>query len=263
MAEMAFSPEEVELLHNDLQNSEAENRRLRRQVTALKNELKRQRKEHPRYDAAKRLFDLWFEKLGKRSNTIFDERREKTLLAMLDAYEARGIDGEGLMHLAILGLSKKPYVGPRGRQSTPGPGAKRFDDLKYAVQDAESVERFMAYAEEETTPVESEAPVERVTAPITTQRVHELGRRFDGAPRDYNCFPKLIQALEDHGCTVRGSGARYSSQCPAHEDRDPSLSIREKDDGKILIHCHAGCETVDVLSAIGLDFVHLMGVEAA
>ena len=37
-----------------------------------------------------------------------------------------------------------------------------------------------------------------------------------------------------------------------HDDRDPSLSIREGSDGRALIKCHAGCQTNDILAAIGL-----------
>ena len=49
------------------------------------------------------------------------------------------------------------------------------------------------------------------------------------------------------------SGAgRWMCKCPAHEDRGPSLSIRETEDGRVLIHCFAGCGSGDVLAAIGL-----------
>jgi len=54
---------------------------------------------------------------------------------------------------------------------------------------------------------------------------------------------------------VRRSGAgRWSACCPAHQDRSPSLSIRELDDGRVLLHCHAGCGIEEVLGAVGLDF---------
>ena len=42
--------------------------------------------------------------------------------------------------------------------------------------------------------------------------------------------------------------------CPAHDDKSPSLSIREVDDGRALIHCFAGCPTEAVLNAVGLTF---------
>ncbi len=54
---------------------------------------------------------------------------------------------------------------------------------------------------------------------------------------------------------VRRTGqARWSARCPAHSDKSPSLSIREEDDGRVLVHCHAGCDTASVLSAVGLDW---------
>lgn len=62
---------------------------------------------------------------------------------------------------------------------------------------------------------------------------------------------ELVQRLE----YVRAIGVgRWSGRCPAHDDRDPSLSITEKDDGTILIHCHAGCGALEVLSAVGLEW---------
>lgn len=42
--------------------------------------------------------------------------------------------------------------------------------------------------------------------------------------------------------------------CPAHEDHNPSLAIRECEDGRILIHCFAECSVSEVLDAMDLDF---------
>ena len=39
----------------------------------------------------------------------------------------------------------------------------------------------------------------------------------------------------------RKAGIGWMARCPAHDDRDPSLSIREDISGKALVHCHAGC----------------------
>jgi putative DNA primase/helicase len=38
--------------------------------------------------------------------------------------------------------------------------------------------------------------------------------------------------------------------CPAHNDHNPSLSIREGADGKILVKCHAGCEHRAIITAL-------------
>lgn len=52
---------------------------------------------------------------------------------------------------------------------------------------------------------------------------------------------------------VRRSGnGRWVARCPAHEDRSPSLSVKECLDGHTLIHCFAGCDYKDILAAIGL-----------
>jgi len=51
---------------------------------------------------------------------------------------------------------------------------------------------------------------------------------------------------------VRQTGPnRWIACCPAHEDRSPSLSVSETDEGNVLMHCFAGCETRAVVNAIG------------
>lgn len=56
---------------------------------------------------------------------------------------------------------------------------------------------------------------------------------------------------------VRKSGDRvWSARCPAHADKGPSLRITD-DDGKILIHCFAGCSAADVVAAVGVTLADL------
>lgn len=64
-------------------------------------------------------------------------------------------------------------------------------------------------------------------------------------------YDRWRDQLEDHGCQTRDHGDRLQAQCPAHEDREPSLSIT-KIEGEVLAYCHAGCSTDDILDA--LDF---------
>jgi len=54
----------------------------------------------------------------------------------------------------------------------------------------------------------------------------------------------IVRALK-----ARRSGSAWMALCPAHEDRNPSLSIREVS-GKVLLHCHAGCSQRDVIQAL-------------
>ncbi len=65
-------------------------------------------------------------------------------------------------------------------------------------------------------------------------------------------------ALLDRLRGVRKKGpGRWVAKCPAHDDRSPSLSVRELDDGRVLIHDFAGCVPSDVLAACGLSLSDL------
>lgn len=52
---------------------------------------------------------------------------------------------------------------------------------------------------------------------------------------------------------VKGRGSQWMARCPAHPDKTPSLSVRLGNDGRVLLHCHAGCATRDVLAALKLE----------
>lgn len=52
---------------------------------------------------------------------------------------------------------------------------------------------------------------------------------------------------------VQKSGKGWTARCPAHDDRAPSLSISEGSDGRVLLHCHAGCDTADIVTRLGLS----------
>lgn len=63
----------------------------------------------------------------------------------------------------------------------------------------------------------------------------------------------VLAALQEHGIRPAAQvGGGYSCVCPSHEDRTPSLSIGVGDDGRALIHCHAGCTLADICQSIGL-----------
>jgi hypothetical protein len=47
----------------------------------------------------------------------------------------------------------------------------------------------------------------------------------------------------------RKAGQGWMARCPAHDDREPSLSICGAD-GKVLVRCHAGCDQLDVIAAL-------------
>jgi putative DNA primase/helicase len=48
----------------------------------------------------------------------------------------------------------------------------------------------------------------------------------------------------------RRAGAGWTARCPAHDDHTPSLSIRDAEENKVLIRCHAGCDQERVIAAL-------------
>ena len=68
-----------------------------------------------------------------------------------------------------------------------------------------------------------------------------------------NSDPMTLQAVLDRLDGVIKSSSGYIAKCPAHEDREPSLSITEAADGKVLLNCFAGCAYEDVRSALGFS----------
>lgn len=65
---------------------------------------------------------------------------------------------------------------------------------------------------------------------------------------------QLLSRLENVKCTGDG---RWMALCPAHEDSRPSLSVRELEDGRVLVHDFAGCSVEEVVAATGLDMTAL------
>ena len=74
-----------------------------------------------------------------------------------------------------------------------------------------------------------------------------------------DCRMRPVEKVLERARGVRktGSGYKVSCPCPDHGkgrgDRDPSVSVTEGDDGRVLVTCHARCETEAVVSGWGLS----------
>jgi hypothetical protein len=58
----------------------------------------------------------------------------------------------------------------------------------------------------------------------------------------------IISKLEK----VKGGRGRWTACCPHHEDKSPSLAIRQVEDGRILLHCFGGCSVEEVVGSMGM-----------
>ena len=63
----------------------------------------------------------------------------------------------------------------------------------------------------------------------------------------------VLERLAKRGCNPRRSGDGWSARCPAHDDRNPSLSVAEGTNGQALVTCHAACDLDVVRAALGLE----------
>jgi len=57
---------------------------------------------------------------------------------------------------------------------------------------------------------------------------------------------RVLERLEGVKCSGKG----WIARCPAHDDRRPSLSIREGDDGTLLLKCWVGCTFSEIMQAL-------------
>ena len=61
---------------------------------------------------------------------------------------------------------------------------------------------------------------------------------------------RFLDRLEGVKPTAPG---RWMARCPAHADRTPSLGIKGGEDGRLLLHCFAGCNIGEITSSVGLE----------
>jgi putative DNA primase/helicase len=61
---------------------------------------------------------------------------------------------------------------------------------------------------------------------------------------------RLDQALPKLD-NVRACAGGYVALCPAHDDRNASLSIRGTEEGRAMFHCFAGCSYAAIINALG------------
>ena len=69
---------------------------------------------------------------------------------------------------------------------------------------------------------------------------------------------RLLARLPD----AKRNGKGWKARCPAHDDLNPSLSIHEGADGRVLMYCHAGCDTSAIVAALGLTLADLRPVNS-
>ena len=73
----------------------------------------------------------------------------------------------------------------------------------------------------------------------------------------YNILGRFSNVEEATTGADKNVVREWSARCPVHDDRRNSLYIGQKTDGKIMIHCQAGCDNDRILTAAGLTYADL------
>lgn len=89
------------------------------------------------------------------------------------------------------------------------------------------------------------------TSLVGVERTRPHARQAPGAG-GRSPLELFLDQLSAYTGPARPRGGYFSAKCPAHEDRNPSLSISEGEDSRVLVKCHAGCSAEDVAGALGL-----------
>ena len=97
----------------------------------------------------------------------------------------------------------------------------------------------------------SSSALHRLQVPIcvwmySTTSIRYVLRSLEGAVQ----IPDLLARLQG----VQGGNGAWKARCPAHDDHIPSLSVTAGRDGRVMLHCHAGCNTSAVVAATGIEW---------
>ncbi|WP_297922959.1 hypothetical protein [Metallibacterium sp.] len=84
------------------------------------------------------------------------------------------------------------------------------------------------------------------------------GAAFDTTPADTHAARPSIDALLHRLERVQRSGQGWRADCPNGHKTHGTLSLAQGDDGRLLLHCFAGCSTADVLGTLGLALADVM-----
>jgi len=67
-----------------------------------------------------------------------------------------------------------------------------------------------------------------------------------------------LKWIGDHFDDFQKNGDGWKACCPVHDDSSPSLSLKDGDNGGVLLHCHVGCPIDPILDIAGLRMADLM-----
>ena len=89
---------------------------------------------------------------------------------------------------------------------------------------------------------------------MQTQKSRPARTAHDNSRLNHSPIDIVLHRLDR---VKRTAPDKWVALCPAHDDRRPSLSIREAVDHKVLLKCWAGCGATEIVNALDLSLADL------
>jgi hypothetical protein len=212
--------------------------RLRRRCSYLEQKAKQRDQADPGKDVQD-IFDYWVVACRKdpKRTKLTAQRRDAIRKALREGYDAYDIQR------AIMGLARGAFV----------KDGVRYDDITVACRKVEmyrdKADAIEAFDQEQKGAVAQEARKFLIEKCGRHYSKPDLPALWSGG------FEYFAHLLKLKGCQIKdGYGNKLTAQCPAHDDRHPSLSVIEADDGRVLAKCHSNqCSWEDICRALGVD----------
>ena len=93
-------------------------------------------------------------------------------------------------------------------------------------------------------------PVPHLALQVPDDSLAEYGEQHFGVARAQGRADRSMNAAEiARALGGRKAGAWWSCRCPTHDDRNPSLGVRDGD-RSVIVRCFAGCDSRAVISVL-------------
>jgi hypothetical protein len=227
----------------------------RREISTLRAQLTKQERAKVEMVHVQAIFDFWV--IACRKDPARVRLTDERVKAVSKALREKRTVAD--LQLAVEGAARDAFVNAKG---------KRFDDLELICRKCEDfMDRADACRAADAAKLEAERaeplPDERIQEAARQILIKNCGRDYDdnNLPRRWSgSFEFVLRELERHNCRITADHhGRARAQCPVHGSKGGTLSIGEGADGRVLLHCFAGCEVDQILGALGLSWAHIGG----
>lgn len=236
MTEMLTACPTCAEIHEDVAALQAQLTAAAKRETALRTKLAQEMKTGPLMNEISEVFDHWLAVCRPNAKRLpkLDAKRIGVIRARLR--DPWTVDE---LKRSIDGWATDDWTMGRDKRTK---GATRLSMVERLLADSGMVEAGLALADQ---PASGDTPVKAKPRPVADRPVDR-----GGAVR------RVLSALEARNLKIVNRPGGWEVQCPAHDDRTPSLGVDQGDEG-VLLCCQRGCTVDDIAHALNLEVAAL------